>query len=81
MNLIHFLVPKLLIALSYINIDPTRTAGFTSSQENFYGWLNMWTLNVVRNRRSQRHRGRLYDNARQREKFQRKSHVTPRLYF
>ena len=81
MNLIHFLVPKLLIALSYIKIDPARTAGFTSSQENFYGWLNMWTLNVVRNRRSQRLRGRLYDYARQREKFQRKSHVSPRLYF
>ena len=34
MNSIHFRITKLLIALSYINIDPILTAGFTSSQEN-----------------------------------------------
>ena len=30
MNSIHFLVPKLLIALSYVNIDPVLPDGFTS---------------------------------------------------
>ena len=30
MNSIHFLVPKLLIALSYVNIDPVQTDGLTS---------------------------------------------------
>ena len=30
MNSIHFLVPKLLIALSYVNIDPVLTDGLTS---------------------------------------------------
>jgi hypothetical protein len=66
MNLIHFLVPKLLIALSYINIDPVQMAGFKNSQENFYGWLSLYVLNAVRNHHSQWHRGRLYDNDRQR---------------
>ena len=56
MNSIHFLIPKTLIALSYINIDPVLMAGFTSSQENFYGRLSMLgfidTLSIVRDHRS-----------------------------
>ena len=66
MNSIHFLIPKLLIALSHINADPVLTAGLMSSQENFYGRLNIWDLNVVRNHHSQLHSGRLCDNGRER---------------
>ena len=66
MNSIYFLIPKVLIALSYIDIGPVRTAGSTSSHENFYSWLKMWTLIVDRNRRSHWHRYRLYDNVKER---------------
>ena len=47
MNSIHFLIPKVLIALTYINIDPVLKAGFTNSQENFYGRLAILVANLL----------------------------------
>ena len=47
MNSIHFLIPKVLIALNYINIDPVLKAGFTNSQENFYGRLAILVANLL----------------------------------